>query len=253
MSVDTVAKHAVTRIRRERRRRTLTVAASERLSPSMLRLRFSSPDLSDFESAAPDDHIKLFVPDGQGGMAMRDYTPRGFDTQAQTLVIDFALHDAGPATAWAASAQVGDQVQIGGPQGSTIVTDDFDWYLLMGDETALPAIARRVEELRPGVPIIVLVAVDSTADRIALQSRPGLDVSWSYRSDGRDDAALLIARLETLTPLAGDGYVWIAGEASVVRSLREQVLNGMNHPREWVKAAGYWTRGLADTHGSIID
>lgn len=246
-------RHQVTRIRRERRRRSLTVTASERLSPHMLRLRFASPELSDFESAAPDDHVKLFVPDGAGGMAMRDYTPRAFDAAAGTLVIDFALHDAGPATAWALGAGVGETIQIGGPQGSSIVTDDFDWYLLIGDETALPSIARRLEELRSEVPVLALIAVDAEADRIELADRANLMVHWAYRTDPGSDAVRLAALIDGLILPEGEGYVWIAGEGSVARVLRTHVVETLRHPREWVKAAGYWTIGVPDSHERIGD
>lgn len=247
------SRHQVTRIRRERRRRSLTVAATERLSPQMLRLSFTSPDLADFESAAPDDHVKLFVPDGAGGMAMRDYTPRSFDAKAQTLVIDFALHDAGPATAWALSAKPGDRVQIGGPQGSSVVADDFDWYVLIGDETALPAIGRRLEELRPDVPVFVLVTVDSEEDRFTLPHHPGSTIRWSLRSEGGDDATRLRSIIDDLPSLDGDGYVWIAAEASAARALRAHLVDQIGHPREWVKAAGYWMQGVADAHERIGD
>lgn len=248
---DTTIRHQVKRIRRERRRRSLTVAASERISPHMLRLRFTSPDLADFESAAPDDHIKLFVPDGAGGMAMRDYTPRAFDTAAQTLVIDFALHEAGPATAWALGAAPGDPVQIGGPQGSNVVADDFDWYLLIGDETAIPAIARRLEELRPDVPVTALLAVDTAEDGVGMPERAGGTIQWSPRNGDGDDALRLTALLDAFSPPPGDGYIWIAAEASVARSLRAHAVEAFGHPREWVKAAGYWTAGVADSHERI--
>ena len=76
---------------------------------------------------------------------MRDFTPRRFDSKTATLVIDFALHDAGPATRWALGARAGDRLEIGGPKSSKVVPDDFDGYLLVGDESALPAIGRRVE------------------------------------------------------------------------------------------------------------
>jgi NADPH-dependent ferric siderophore reductase len=76
------------------------------------------------------------------------------------LVIDFAIHEAGPATKWAIKAAPGDTLDIGGPRGSAVVPDDFDWYLLIGDETALPSIGRRTEELRAGVPVITAVVVD---------------------------------------------------------------------------------------------
>lgn len=244
-------RHQTTRIRRERRRRSLTVTASERIGPQMLRLHFASPDLADFESAAPDDHIKLFVHDGAGGMAMRDYTPRSFDNAACTLTIDFALHQAGPATAWALGAKPGDTVQIGGPQGSNVVADDFDWYLLIGDETALPAISRRIEELRPEVPVTALVLIDTPEDRIAMPERAGLSVLWSCRSEGGDDAARMAGLVSALP--SGEGYVWVAGEVSLARALRAHVVDVLGQPREWVKAAGYWTLGVADAHERIGD
>jgi NADPH-dependent ferric siderophore reductase len=252
----TAPRHQVTRIRREPRRRTLTVVATERLSASMLRIRFASSELGDFESSAPDDHIKLFLPEAElenGRPAMRDYTPRAFDTEAGTLTIDFALHEAGPATAWAIGAGPGDTIQIGGPRGSAVVADDFDWYLLIGDETALPAICRRIEELRSGVPIRAIVAVDGPDDRIGMPDHDALTVHWAIRGKGANDAERLIALLgETAWP-AGEGYVWIAGESGISRAVRTHIIATLGHPREWTKAAGYWTRGVADAHERIDD
>lgn len=247
------ARHTVTRVRRETRRRFGTVASVERLSPSMLRIWFEGADFHDFESAAPDDHVKLFFAVEGGETAMRDYTPRLFDTAAGRLAIDFALHEAGPATRWALGAKPGDALQIGGPRGSAVVADDFDWYLLIGDETALPAIGRRLEELRPEVPVYVIAVVDGEADCFALPAHPKANVQWSLRSEPGDDAAQLRAAIDDLPSLEGDGYVWIAAEASVARALRAHVVDEIGHPREWVKAAGYWTLGVADAHERIGD
>lgn len=248
-------RHQVTRIRREPCRRTLTVSATEQLSAHMLRIHFTSADLGDFDSASPDDHVKLFLPHtagGEGRPPMRDYTPRAFDRDAGTFVIDFALHDAGPATAWATSARPGDTIQIGGPRGSAVVADDFDWYLLIGDETALPSIGRRLEELRSGVPVIVIAIAGGPEDRFEIGARDGLDVRWCFRNDA-DDFERVVDLLTSTTLPAGDGYVWIAAEASVARAVRSYVVERLDHPREWTKAAGYWTRGIADAHERIGD
>ena len=100
-----------------------------------------------------EDHVKRFFPDGAapaGGeqpMAGRDYTPRRYDAASNTLEVDFVLHDAGPATRWATQAAVGQAMSIGGPRGSFIIPTTFDWHLLAGDDTALPAIGRRLAEL----------------------------------------------------------------------------------------------------------
>ena len=249
-----IDRRRITRVRRDTRRRPVTVAEVERLSPNMIRIRFAGEELHDFESAGADDHVKLFIPDpaSDDGAAKRDYTPRRFDAEARSLVVDFAIHDAGPATRWATQAQVGDTIRIGGPRGSQIVADDFDWYLLIGDETALPSIARRLEELRPGVPITAIVAVEEVADQRGLPARDGLTVHWMPRA-GTDtgDAERLQAAIGVLP--AGEGYVWIAAEAQVARALRQHVVDTLGHPKAWTKASGYWLRGAAETHETIAD
>jgi NADPH-dependent ferric siderophore reductase len=250
----TVEKHQITRIRRETRRRQLTLANIERLTPNMLRLGFTSSDLQDFDSAAFDDHIKLMFPSlgDDGRPNMRDFTPRRFDVARGTLVIDFALHEAGPATQWASDAKVGDTLEIGGPRGSAVVPDDFDWYLLIGDETALPAIGRRVEELRAGVPVTTVV-VQSDREAQAFPTKAAWTARWVARDASSDDAALLRAALADYTLPPGDGFVWIAAEASVAKDLRNFFVEERRHPKEWTKAAGYWKRGQADVHERIGD
>jgi NADPH-dependent ferric siderophore reductase len=252
--------HQIFRVRRETRRRSLAVAAVEQLTPKMRRIRFASADLHDFASDASDDHIKLFFPmaepqENDKPFCMRDYTPRAFDPAAGTLTIDFALHEAGPATRWALSAQPGDALEIGGPRGSLIVPDDFDWYLLIGDETALPAIGRRVESLRPDTKVTTIVAVDGTADHQHFVTQANWKPVWVHRAgSSADDAALLRAALAERSPLPeGDGYIWIAAEAHAARMLRNMVVDTLGHPKAWVKAAGYWTKGTANVHETIGD
>ncbi|MDF0491435.1 siderophore-interacting protein [Sphingomonas sp. H39-1-10] len=229
----------------------------ERLTPRMLRIGFISPDLHDFVSASADDHIKLFFPENnaaEGGQpCMRDFTPRSFDTVHGRIVIDFALHDAGPATQWAAAARIGDTLEIGGPRGSAIIPDDFDWYLMIGDETALPAIGRRVEELRSQVPVVTMAVVASTQETQSFETQAAWTPIWTVRDGTADDAVLLRAVLKDWEPPAGEGFVWIAAESSVARAIRSYIVDERGHPREWTKAAGYWTRGLADAHERIGD
>lgn len=249
--------HEVTRIRREPKRRIVTVTGSEYLTPHLLRLNFAGDDLADFDSAAPDDHVKLFFPldagEPAGEAAMRDYTPRIFDAAAGTLVIDFAVHQAGPATAWALAAQPGDTLNIGGPRGSTLIADDFDWYLLIGDETAIPSISRRLEELRAEAKVIALLAVEDAADCAALPEHPGLTSAWHVRSQDGDDLAGLIAAISAHGLPQGDGFVWIGAEASVARGLRGYLIDTLHHPRAWLKASGYWARGIAGEHVKLAD
>ena len=246
--------HEVTRIRREIKRRTATVSSVEQLTPVMLRIVFTSDEFSDFESAAPDDHVKITFEhqdDPAAEPAKRDFTPRSFDKNS--LTIDFALHDAGPAIDWAKKAKVGDSLTIGGPRGSSVVPDDFDWYLFIGDETALPAIGRWVEQLRPGVPVTTFVVTESADDRQSFKTAADHKDVWVVRSQSADDGAALLKELARYETPKGDGFIWIAGEASVAKTLRDYFLNERQHPRAWVKASGYWKRGIADANMKIED
>ncbi|KIZ33034.1 FAD-binding protein [Rhodopseudomonas palustris] len=231
----------------------LTVAAITPLPSRMLRFDLTSPELGDFVSLGHDDHVKLIFPAGADGKpVMRDFTPRRFDRARGSLTIDFALHEAGPATQWAASARLGDTLEIGGPRGSSVVPDDFDWYALIGDETALPAIGRRVEELRPGVAVAsFVITADGAAQQLATAA--AWTPHWIARDPSSDDAAQLLAALAAFSLPEGEGFVWIAAEAAVARALRREIVEQRGHPKAWTKAAGYWKRGEPDAHETIED
>jgi NADPH-dependent ferric siderophore reductase len=248
MSTDSLERHQIAKIRNTPRRRTLTVVRTTYVTPKMLRIELHSPDLHDFASHGADDHIKLWVPDVDApqGAVSRDYTPRAYDPAAQTLAIEFAIHDNGPATRWAIGAKPGDTVEIGGPRGSTVVPDDFDWYLMVGDETALPAIGRRLSELRKDVPVTVVAIVDGPEERQDFASSASVTPIWIHRSQAPvDDGTLLRDALRLWKAPKGDGFIWIAAEARVAKLLREFVLDECNHPKGWMRAAGYWVRGAA--------
>jgi NADPH-dependent ferric siderophore reductase len=244
----TEGRHTTERFRQEPKRRLLTVETVTRLTPHMLRIAFASPDLADFSSRSPDDHIKLFLPDPAhpGRQLMRDYTPRAFDAARKILTIDFALHDAGPATAWALAARPGERLVIGGPKGSMVVADDFDFYLLVGDESALPSIGRRIETLRAGVPVTAIAIVDGPEEVQNFETSADCTAVWVFRQgEQADDATLLRRALDNWQAPRGEGYVWIAAEARVAKVLRDDMLEKRGHPKAWCKAAGYWVRGQA--------
>ena len=187
----------VRRVRHELRRRRLQVSRVTRLSPHIVSITFTGPDLAGFVSASFDDHVKLMLPppgvselvlpelgpdgpsfpEGAPRPVMRDYTPRRFDAAALELDIEFAIHGDGPAATWAAQAQPGQMVGIGGPRGSFLIPEAFDWHLLVGDDTALPAIARRLEELPAGKPVTVVLGVAPVLRR-ALSSKADVTLHW---------------------------------------------------------------------------
>lgn len=172
---------------------------------------------------------------------MRDYTPRRYDAESGELDIDFVLHGNGPAATWAAQAQAGQFLNIAGPRGSMIVPDMFDSYLLIGDETALPAIARRLEELPGNRRALVVVEIEDAAERQALTSAAQVEVIWVVR--GEQDL-LEVARQLTLPE--GDLYTWVATESALSRKVRRVLLDEFKLEEAKVKAAGYWRLDATD-------
>ncbi|HEX3442611.1 MAG TPA: siderophore-interacting protein [Pseudolabrys sp.] len=249
------------RVRHELRRRQLAVQAVEKISPKMVRITLSGGELAGFTSLGFDDHVKLLFPvagakdaDGQPQVAGRNYTPRRYDAATGTLVVDFALHDAGPATQWAEQAQPGQSLTVGGPRGSFVIPASYDWHLLVGDDTALPAIARRLEELPAGARAVVVAEVDSAADTLTFETKADASIHWVYRNGTEAGAPdLLSLALRKIDLPKGDYHAWVACESSAAKALRTQLLAEHGAQAQWTRAAGYWRRGVADVHDNLTD
>lgn len=232
----------VQRVRHELKRRELRLVGRETPSPGFVALTFADASLHDFRSDGFDDHVKLLLPQADGSLVKRDYTPRRFDTAAGTLTLEFALHDRGPASDWARQAEVGSLAQIGGPRGSMLIPADDDWQLLIGDASALPAILRRLEELPAGRRVQAIVQVDDPADAREVPLRDGQGVSWVH-----DEAALLAALRQHGRP-AGSHFVWAAGEHQLMARVRALLEDELQVRGADMKVSSYWKRGTADFH-----
>ncbi len=263
---------AVTRVRHPLKFRLGRVVRVAPITSELIRVTLTGEDLRDFVSASFDDHVKvIFPPEGADrpvlptlgpegpvqspGAArpiMRDFTPRRFDRARGELDIEFFLHDAGPATTWARRADVGQYLGLGGPRGSMIIPTAFDWHLLIGDDTALPAIARRLEELPSSTRAIVVAEVADPYAQIDFESRASVEVMWSHRT-GTSGAGLVAAVVGMAALPAGEGYAWAAAESSVARQIRTHLVNIRGMDKSRIRAAAYWKRGVQSIHEVIED
>jgi NADPH-dependent ferric siderophore reductase len=235
----------VRRVRHEIKRRELEVVRVEQPSPQFRSVTLAGEALADFVSESFDDHVKLILDSDGAEPVMRDYTPRRFDRAARELTIEFSLHGDGPAATWAAQARPGQRVAVGGPRGSFVIPLDYGWHLLVGDETALPAIARRLEELPPGAVATAIVQVDDVRDQRAFTSAATLDVQWA---SGTDD---LLDKVRALNLPSCDSYAWCAGEARAVAELRRILVDEKGLDRHAIRAAAYWKRGTSAHHENL--
>jgi NADPH-dependent ferric siderophore reductase len=243
----------IQRVRHELRRRRLTVMRIERGAPQLRRLVLGGDELAGFTSLGFDDHVKLFF-DDSGAPAMRDFTPRRYDAARGELWIDFYLHDAGPATNWAAQATPGQTLEIAGPKGSAVVAmRDIGTHVLIGDETAVPAISRRLEELPRGARALAIVETGgeewlAPATQAVLETIP---VRRPAHEHARGQA--LIDALRTASIATERSYFWIAAESNAARAIRRYLVEERGIDKRWIKAAGYWRRNAAGQHERIDD
>ncbi|MEU4237317.1 siderophore-interacting protein [Actinoplanes sp. NPDC026619] len=225
------------------RRRVLQVTRVEELSPTMRRIWLGGDDLEadfPFSALGATDHIKLVPPDPATGRVelpppggprpdMRDYTIRRFDPATKELALDFVLHSHGPAGRWAIAASPGAEVGVLGPRGSQIYPADCSDYLLVADETGLPALERFLEELPPAVATHVIVLGAAERDLGA-----GAGVTWL------PDASSLVATVAAL-PLGPASFAWGAGESGEMRELRTHLRGRLDAER--ISVRGYWKQG----------
>ena len=225
------------------KRRRLTVKAVTDLTPSLRRITLTGDDLIDFNSPGADDHVKLFLPAPEGEeLVGRDYTPRHFRPEALELDLDFVLHEEGIASTWAKRAQLGDELLVGGPRGSTLVKYEFDEYLLVADDAALPALLRRLEELPAGAKVTAFAEVQGPAHELPLTTSADVTLRWLHRGEAAAGTTdLLRGAVAGWALPAGQTLAWVGAEKAAAFGIKEDLLD-RGFPSETLRVTAYWTK-----------
>jgi NADPH-dependent ferric siderophore reductase len=296
------------------------VVRVDRLSPAFVRFELGGACLAEYGVDGPsyDQRIKLVFPHEDGPVPsfgtrgedwytswlalpleerghMRTYTIRdvvgeGTDTR---LVVDIVVHaddhgDPGPGCAWASRAAVGDRLALIAPRrGHAYGGIEFEpgtarRLLLVGDETAVPAICAILGQLRHDVVGAAFLEVPSAADVLTVQHPEGVEVVWLARDEDDHGTRLHQAVLDHLgvgaaaseepeeidpdlwetptysssgedvdvpTTVVGhdldDVYAWIAGESRMVTGLRRVLVKDLGVDRRQVAFMGYWRIGVS--------
>ncbi|ARJ03843.1 siderophore-interacting protein [Cnuibacter physcomitrellae] len=258
----------------------VTVSARRMLSPRFLRLTLAGGSLEHFAPWGVDQRIKLVLPLPGGGLAdfglldeptphpshwytrwkglpegernvLRTYTPAAVRPDAREIDVDVFLHSPeGPASSWARAARVGDELVVTGPDarngwtgyGIHWTPPDTGPVLLVGDETALPAVRNIIGSLPPDASGVAIVEIGDPADDGALGGA-GLPSGVELRIVRRGETASAV-RAHASADL---GAAWLAGESSVVTSCR-RLIRETGLPRERLSFLGYWREG-----GPLVD
>jgi len=243
------------------------VRSTERLTPGMVRVvlgdgdleHLTMPDATDayvnvaFRPAAAS-YDEVFDPRAvrettpqDEWPARRRYTVRSWDAAAHRLVLDFVVHaDEGVASRWALAAQPGDVLVFEGPNGGYRPTPAADWHLLVGDESALPAIAASLDALGPGERAVVRVVCNGPAYQVDLSSPADLDLEWLHRKGDGRDGSLVLAAVEALDFGDGTPFGFVHGEADEIRAVRRHLLQERGLNRRDLSCSPYWRRAMSD-------
>lgn len=210
---------------------TGTVSGREVLSDHLVRLTLTGLD-GFVSTGVPDEWVALTVP---GQFQTRYYTVRAH--RPGELVLDVVVHEHGLVTEWAQGDCLGDVVGLSEPKGSFALPPDASWVLLVGDLTALPAIARIAESI--DLPVTAYVETpDGPLDGY-------LDIPVSWLTPPGPGESALAALVEGLTWPEGDGYFWMAGESAQMRAIRRHLRHDLGMASTAYDVMGYWsgTRG----------
>ncbi len=243
----------------------LTVTGTERLTPTLRRVHLHSDDLSAFATSVHTDrYVKLVFP--QPGVdypepldvralravlppedlpAVRTYTALFPDVAKGTMAIDFVVHgDEGVAGPWAARAQVGDRLLANGPGGAFRPDPAADWHLLVGDESAVPAITAALSVLPADAVVRVVIEVDSPAHEPQLPLPQHAGLRFCHRAAGGSGLAEAVRSVDWLP---GRVHAFVHGEAGeTMRVIRPHLLGERGLTRDQVSISGYWRRGRTE-------
>jgi NADPH-dependent ferric siderophore reductase len=239
------------------------VVAVDDVHPHLRRITFGGPGLATFRPLGPDTFLYVLLPppgrteltidesfswDAFADMPEEDrpvgayYTLRRWDPAAKRIEALFVLHgDEGPASAWASRAAIGDPAALWGPRSAFEPPAGTDRYLLVADETGLPAVAAILDALPDDAPVHVVAEVADAGSRQELAVRPSVTTTWLHR-DGADagTTTLLVEAVRTLPGPTPTTYVWGGGESRAMTAVRKLVRHERGLRREQVSLVGYW-------------
>ena len=238
--------------------RRVEVIRTEPLTPHLLRVTLSGPELEGLDPGLPAASVRLLLPhhgelvvpawngneflctDG-ARPALRTLTPRRFDAERAELDVEVVLHGDGPMSTWAAAVQPGDPAAVSGTGRGYTVDPATPAYLLVGDESALPAISVLLEALPVEATVTVLAEVARPDARFDLPTHPGATVHWHDLAASAPGDALVAAVRDAEVAL--DARVWAAGEAAAVQRIRKHLFEERGLVRSQCTVRGYWKHG----------
>ncbi|MBC8986333.1 siderophore-interacting protein [Pedobacter sp. N36a] len=248
------------KMKHEMMRGILTIKSKTFLSPHYISVVLEGEDLKNFKNAEIGDNNKLLVPvkgskkvifpitgvpqDETAVTVMRTYTLRNLDLEKQEMTIEFVAHgEEGPASAWAISSEIGDQLGVMMKKKDKKIFQPADWYLFAGDHTALPVISVLLESMQENAIGEALIEVRGAEDMIELKHPAGVNVVWLFNATPGIGSALPELFRWAKIPSQGTRFIFAAAESRAITEIQDflKTLPALSR-NEW-KAYSYWKLG----------
>lgn len=166
----------------------------------------------------------------------RKYTIRKFWPESGAIELGVVIHSKGPGTTWAQQVQPGDPVHLLGPRSGYDISDNYDYYLLVGDETGLPGMARWIESMPTTARGHAFIEVPSMESQQNISTPEYFEITWVVR---KNENSLYKAVTGAARP-DGNVFMWLAGESRSIHPLRLWVRKELNLGKGHVHSKGYW-------------
>ncbi|TSD46005.1 siderophore-interacting protein [Rhodococcus sp. KBS0724] len=221
----------------------LTTFRTTGIGDEYLRLHFPVPATGKFvlPEEDPDAPRGWRYPEGQEASPCQPYTVRRFDSETSRMTVDFVVHDGGIASDWAQGAAIGDALAIGESRGLYEPPADACWQVFVADATGLPALGRLIEQLPAGVSAKAIVEVVDESHRQHIESAADVEFIWLVGSGNGIAPSKLPDAVRALKLPTEPGYVWVAGESTMLRDIRKYLRHELKLPAQQYKVIGYWT------------
>ena len=153
------------------------------------------------------------------------------------------LHGTGLASEWAASAQVGERLHIGGPGGGTDIDPALRAAVLLVDETAMPAAGMILDAVPAGCHVTLVCEVQDAAEQRPISARVPDSTLWLHRAGAHAAPCALLLQAARELPLPEGAQWWVACESSAMRAIKAHLLQVRGLDRTQLISRGYWQQG----------
>lgn len=236
----------------------ITVAERVERSPRLLRLTFAGDSLHEMaqltaasvrllvptpgtdELIVPEWNGNEFLLDDGTRPAIRTFTPLASAMEEDHLVIDIVRHPGGAVSDWAERAVPGSKAAISGPGAAYEFPTGADTLLVLGDETAIPAVTQLIEHAPESLALDVKVEIVTDQAQVELPTSAGAVVTWAVTRTGATPGAELVEHARSLTELPDGTDVFAAGEASAMQAIRKHLFDELGLDRKRATIRGYW-------------